>query len=105
MLVDRLAERTFKRFRCDRCGYQFVKKLASLATRCPKCFRGLKCLDFDNYVRHLDPYSRMKVGWVMNEKEWADNIRRRQIVGDKVYLNDSSGHRLGEMPTADERVK
>lgn len=93
----------FKRFESKRCGYKFIKKIPSPITKCPKCEEVLIAKGFEG--RKLDYYSQMKLSWLKNPKLWADNIRHRQIVNKekgasgKVYLTDSSGSRIGEMPT------
>lgn len=96
--------RGYKRFKCNRCGCQFVKRVTSPVARCIKCENGCLALGYKN--RRLDVYSQMKLNWLRNPKEWEDNIKRRTMQNlkdsDKVYLNDSSGRRIGEMPEAIE---
>lgn len=96
----------YKRFCCDRCGFQFIKKVTSPISRCLKCEWGLIALGYRN--RGLDVYSEMKLYWLRNPRAWEDNIKRRSTVNrqggnsKQTYLNDSFGHRMGAMPEAVE---
>lgn len=96
----------YKRFHCDRCGFQFIKKVTSPISRCQKCEWGLTAKGYEN--KRLDVYSKMKLYWLKNPKAWEDNIKRRStqnLAGSnskRTFLNDSSGRRVGAMPEAQE---
>lgn len=94
----------YKRFKCDKCGCQFIKRVKSVVAECIKCRWGLLAVGYNS--QKVDTYAKMKLYWLRNPKAWEDNIKRRTTQnlegGNKkqTYLNDSFGNRLGIMPEA-----
>lgn len=107
----------FRYFECSRCSFKFLKKISESTSgiaRCQNC--EYPCIEYrlkgrfgqdTDILKTMPIYSQMKYYWLKNPKAWEENIKNRSTQNmsggnKKTYLNDSSGHRIGEMPQAIE---
>lgn len=85
----------FRRFKCRRCGLEFIKRHSSIVERCLKCQTSV--IDKD-HRGSLDPYSQMKHYWYKYPKYWENQIKHRKLIDGKVYILDDKGYKIGVMP-------
>lgn len=108
-------------FYSKKCGYKFIKQHAVSVEKCPKCEEpvidvNIKypfpyiTLSDSRILSNLDAYSRMKYQWYKYPKSWVYNIQKQRELENlsvsmnpedkprKVFMKDSFGDRIGEMP-------